>query len=169
MNAHERRWIALGPMVCIAHDEGIVLLEFCDRRALEREIHDLRRRFDSVIVPSRHAFHDQLAAEIAAYFDGTSMEFNTPLHMVGSEFQRSTWQQLQSIPVGTTRTYGEQARAIGRPGAARAVGRANGENRIAIVVPCHRVIGGDGSLVGYAGGLWRKRWLLRHEATFAES
>ncbi len=168
--AHEsaRLWATwfetpLGPMVSIAHDEGVVLLEFTDRRALEREVHDLRARFDSPIVPGRHSHHEQLGVELDAYFAGESFTFTTPLHLVGSDFQRAVWRELQTIPPGETRTYGAQAAAIGRPGAARAVGRANGENRIAIVIPCHRVIGADGSLVGYAGGVWRKRWLLGHE------
>ncbi len=162
-------WIEtpLGPMVSIAHDEGIVLLEFCDRRALEREVQRLRARFASTIVPTQHPHLDQLKNELAAYFAGDMLGFSTPLHMVGSAFQIDTWEQLRSIPPGQTRSYSEQAEAIGRPNAARAVGRANGENRIAILIPCHRVIGSNGALVGYGGGIWRKRWLLHHEVSHA--
>lgn len=161
------RWLEtpLGPMVAIAHEEGLVLLEFCDRRALEREVRDLRRRFRSIVVAAPHPHLDAIERDLAAWFRDPRHPFTVPLHLVGTPFEVATWRGLRRIPVGETRSYGAQAAALGRPGAARATGRANGANRIAIVVPCHRVIGADGALVGYGGGLWRKRWLLRHEAT----
>ncbi|KAF1006282.1 MAG: Methylated-DNA--protein-cysteine methyltransferase [Luteibacter sp.] len=87
--------------------------------------------------------------------------------MHGSPFTRSVWDELMTIPPGTTRSYSAIAASAGRPTAVRAVARANGANQIAIVIPCHRVIGADGSLTGYGGGLWRKEWLLRHERKFA--
>ena len=101
--------------------------------------------------------------ELRAYFDGRSAGFSTPLALHGSAFTRSVWDELMAIPSGVTRAYSEVAAAIGRPAAVRAVARANGANQIGIVIPCHRVIGADGTLTGYGGGLWRKRWLIEHE------
>jgi methylated-DNA-[protein]-cysteine S-methyltransferase len=101
--------------------------------------------------------------QLCAYFEGELIEFEIPLHLEGTDFQLRVWQELMSIPYGTTISYAEQAQRIGRPGAARAVGAANGRNPISIVVPCHRVIGANGTLTGYGGGLDRKQWLLEHE------
>jgi methylated-DNA-[protein]-cysteine S-methyltransferase len=103
--------------------------------------------------------------QLEAYFDGERVEFDVPLSFDGAPaFFESVWQRLLAIPFGTTVTYGELARELGRPSAARAVGMANGRNPISVIVPCHRVIGAGGGLTGYAGGLDRKRYLLRHEA-----
>ena len=108
---------------------------------------------------------DRARAAFASYFAGSAAELDAlPLDLHGSEFQREVWRALREIPLGTTASYGEIARRVGRPGAARAVGDANRRNPVGIAIPCHRVIGGDGRLVGYAGGLERKRWLLDHEA-----
>jgi methylated-DNA-[protein]-cysteine S-methyltransferase len=104
------------------------------------------------------------SAQLAAYFDGSLRDFQLPLALAGSPFFRRVWEAVRAIPFGETRTYGEIAAEIGRPGAARAVGLANGRNPVPIIVPCHRLIGADGSLTGYGGGLPRKRWLLDHEA-----
>jgi methylated-DNA-[protein]-cysteine S-methyltransferase len=106
--------------------------------------------------------------QLRAYFEGELIEFEIPLRMAGTEFQRLAWNELIKIPYGTTISYAEQAQRIGRPGAARAVGAANGRNPIAIVVPCHRVIGANGTLTGYGGGLDRKQWLLDHETILSE-
>ena len=103
------------------------------------------------------------AHQLTAYFSGELTAFDLPLRLKGTPFQLSVWEELLKIPYGETRTYLDIARALGNPGAARAVGAANGANPIAIIVPCHRVIASDGSLGGYAGGMWRKAWLLRHE------
>ncbi len=103
--------------------------------------------------------------QLRAYFAGELRTFELPLRMAGTPYQRLAWNGLLTIPFGATISYAEQARRIGRPGAARAVGSANGRNPISIVVPCHRVIGADGTLTGYGGGLDRKEWLLRHEAS----
>ena len=103
-------------------------------------------------------------AQLDAYFAGSPVEFDVPLSLSGTEFQRRVWAELQEIPLGETISYGELARRLGTPGASRAVGLANGRNPVAIVVPCHRVIGANGRLTGYGGGLERKAWLLRHEA-----
>ncbi len=102
-------------------------------------------------------------AQLDAYFNGTRTEFDLPLELQGTDFQRRVWRELIEIPFGSTRTYAEIAAALGDPKTVRAVGVANGRNPVAIIVPCHRVVGSDGSLIGYAGGLWRKEWLLAHE------
>jgi len=106
-------------------------------------------------------------AQLVEYFSGDRLEFDLPLAAVGTDFQRKVWRELCRIPYGVTISYGELARRIGQPGAARAVGLANGSNPLPIVVPCHRVIGADGSLTGFGGGIERKRWLLAHEARYA--
>ena len=157
----------LGPMVAGAEDRGVCLLEFSDRRMLEAQIVTLRRRLQAALVPADHPLLDRLKQELAEYFAGTRRDFEVPLHAPGTEFQTQVWDALREIPFGETRSYEQLARAIGARAAVRAVGRANGMNRIAILVPCHRVIGKDGTPVGYGGGLWRKRWLLDHEAKTA--
>lgn len=153
----------LGTMLALADDAGLRLLEFVDRRGLERELVGLRRRLKCAIVPGHHALLDQIACELTEYFAGKRMAFTVPLAPVGSEFQRRVWAELQRIAPGRTRSYAEMASRLGIPKGPRAVGRANGSNMLAIVIPCHRVINADGSLCGYAGGLWRKQRLLDHE------
>ena len=153
----------LGPMLMGSTDTGVALLEFTDRRMLETQLQRLARKRNCAFVPGSTAAGRQLEEELAAYFEGRLEDFRTPLEPAGTEFQQAVWQVLRDIPYGETRSYGEQARLLGRPSAVRAVARANGDNPIAIVVPCHRVIGADGTLTGYGGGLWRKRWLLHHE------
>ncbi|TMA33132.1 MAG: methylated-DNA--[protein]-cysteine S-methyltransferase [Deltaproteobacteria bacterium] len=124
-------------------------------------------RATSVRTPAQRML-ERACAAFASYFAGSAAALAAlPLDPRGSDFQHRVWRALREIPLGTTASYGEIARRIGRPGAARAVGDANRRNPIAIAIPCHRVIGGDGRLVGYAGGLARKRWLLEHEARCA--
>ena len=106
----------------------------------------------------------EAAAQLEAYFNGERTAFDLPLDLVGTPFQLEAWRALAEVPFGTTVTYGEQARRLGRPNAFRAVGAANGANPVPIVLPCHRVVGSDGSLTGFGGGLATKRWLLDHEA-----
>ncbi|HUH92263.1 MAG TPA: trifunctional transcriptional activator/DNA repair protein Ada/methylated-DNA--[protein]-cysteine S-methyltransferase [Casimicrobiaceae bacterium] len=163
------RWIEtpLGPMLALADDRGLALLEFVDRRGLERELEILRGRLKRTILPGPHRYLDQIEAELQAYFDGRSLVFRTPIAMGGSVFQRAVWKALLDIPPGATRSYAEIAAAVGKAAAVRAVGRANGDNPLCLIVPCHRVIGADGTLTGYGGGLWRKQWLLEHERTHA--
>jgi len=153
----------LGPMLSGATQDGVVILEFTDRRMLETQLQRLARKLDCAFVPGQNQVSRQLEQELTAYFEGRLHAFSVPLKPAGTEFQRAAWRVLESIPYGETRSYGEQARLLGRPSAVRAVARANGDNPIAIVVPCHRVIGADGTLTGYGGGLWRKRWLLHLE------
>jgi AraC family transcriptional regulator of adaptative response/methylated-DNA-[protein]-cysteine methyltransferase len=157
-------WIdtPLGPMLAIAGDRGLELLEFVDRRALETELRELRRSLGA-IVPGDHPVLSQTRDELREYFEGQRQAFTMLLNQRGSEFQLKAWQALCRIPYGETRSYSDMARAVGSPAAVRAIGRVNGQNRIAIVVPCHRVIRSDGSLCGYGGGRWRKQWLLDHE------
>lgn len=159
------RWLEtpLGPMLAVASDAGLVLLEFVDRRALESELKDLRREFSAVIVPGDHVVLDRAARELAEYFAGSRTTFGVPLDPRGSAFEHRVWRALQAIPFGQTSSYAAIAAALGNASASRAIGRANGRNRIAILIPCHRVIRSDGELCGYGGGLWRKRWLLSHE------
>lgn len=160
------RWIEtpLGPMLAVSSDRGVCLCDFIDRRGLERAIERLRRATGAVIVPGEAPHLARLADELREYFAGTRSTFDVPLDVrTGTAFQRRAWAYLRSIPAGRTRSYGTQARALGDPGAARAVGSANGMNYLSILIPCHRVIAESGALVGYGGGLARKRWLLDHE------
>lgn len=153
----------LGTMLALADEQGLRLLEFVDRRGLEREISLLRRSLKCAVVPGNNATLDATAQQLTAYFADPTIQFSLPLAPIGSEFQRKVWAELQRIPVGRTRSYREMAQHVGVPKAARAIGRANGSNMIAIVIPCHRVIAADGGLSGYAGGVWRKQRLLDHE------
>lgn len=153
----------LGPLLAAANDAGICLLEYTDRRMLAKNLETLRQRFDGAVVPGEHPWLAQLRRELAGYFSGNRSEFTVPLASRGTPFQEKVWRELQRIPHGQTIAYDELARRIGQPTAQRAVARANGMNRICILIPCHRVIGKDGTLTGYGGGLWRKRLLLELE------
>jgi AraC family transcriptional regulator of adaptative response/methylated-DNA-[protein]-cysteine methyltransferase len=150
----------LGPMLAGATEEGVCLLEFIDRRMLETQIKRLKKTLKAEFIPGSNPHFETLDQQISEYFEGTRKEFSVPLVTAGTDFQEKVWRILQEIPYGTTRSYKEQAQRIGNPQAVRAVARANGDNRISIIIPCHRVIGSDGSLTGYGGGLWRKQYLL---------
>jgi len=154
----------LGTMVAGDFKGRLCLLEFADRRALETEIADLERLLGAASAPGRTELHGETERQLGEYFAGQRRAFELELELAGTEFQRTAWKALLSIPYGETRSYKDEAKAIGRPEAVRAVARANGQNRVAIVVPCHRVIGSDGSLTGYGGGLPRKRALLDIES-----
>lgn len=153
----------LGPMLAGATEEGICLLEFTDRKMLETQLKRLKKYFNSEFITSENKHINQLNIELNEYFEGNRKLFDVPLDFPGSEFQVKVWTELLKIPYGETRSYKNQAKAIGKPEAVRAVAKANGDNRISILIPCHRIIGSDGSLTGYGGGLARKRWLLNHE------
>lgn len=155
----------LGPMFACATKQGLCLLEFTDRRALESEFKDLCQRLNAVILPGENIHLLEAQKQITEYFLGQRKNFDIPLHCPASAFQQSVWQALQQIPYGETRSYKEQAIFLNNPKAVRAVANANGHNRIAIIIPCHRVIGSNGQLTGYAGGLARKKWLLDFEAS----
>lgn len=162
-------WIdtPLGGMIAIADDHALHLLEFIDRKALPQGLRKLSLLVGGRIGLGRNALHDRLADELAAFFAGGLPLFSVPIQLHGTDFQKQAWQALREIPAGQTRSYAELARAIGRPSAVRAVARANATNRLALVVPCHRVIGADGTLTGYAGGLWRKERLIAIEQAYA--
>jgi AraC family transcriptional regulator of adaptative response/methylated-DNA-[protein]-cysteine methyltransferase len=158
-------WIEspVGPLIAGADDRGICLLEFSDRRMLEAQIQTLSRRLRRPLVPGEHHYLEALRAELGEYFAGTRKVFEVPLNAPGTPFQERVWKALLTIPYGEVRSYEQIAKAVGSPKAVRAVGTANGMNRIAIVIPCHRVIGKDGSPTGYGGGIWRKQRLLALE------
>ena len=155
----------LGRMVAGATDAGVCMLVFEDSGAVEERIERLREVLDARLEPGKSRVLVQLEAQIDDYFRGRRCDFSVPLLLVGTSFQIRAWKVLLEIPFGNVLTYGEQARVAGRPNAARAVARADAANMVSIVVPCHRVIGKNGSLTGYAGGLWRKRRLLDIEGT----
>jgi AraC family transcriptional regulator of adaptative response/methylated-DNA-[protein]-cysteine methyltransferase len=150
-------------MLAVSSGRGICLLEFLDRRALAAELRALSARLGIAIVPGSNEHLDRLRTELDAYFRGALRRFEVPLDLSGTPFQRRVWSRVLEIPFGDTVSYSRIAEEVGRREAVRAVGHANGRNPVAIVVPCHRVVRTDGSLCGYGGGLWRKRWLLQHE------
>ena len=153
----------LGPMVAAATDDALHLLEFANRRMLETQFRRVVAATDGVPVPGSNEIIELLRDELDRYYTGTLREFTVPCAMPGTAFQERVWSELRRIPYGETRSYAELATAVERPTAIRAVGRTNGDNRLAIIVPCHRVVGADGSLTGYGGGLWRKQRLLEIE------
>lgn len=153
----------LGPMMIIADEKGVYLLEFIDKCGLECEIEQLRIKTKSVIISGKTLALESITQELHAYFLGTLTEFKTPLHLLGSPFQKRVWEKLLHIPYGVTRTYAAQAETMGKAKAYRAVANANGANQLTIVIPCHRIINSNGKLGGYAGGVARKQWLIDHE------
>jgi AraC family transcriptional regulator, regulatory protein of adaptative response / methylated-DNA-[protein]-cysteine methyltransferase len=157
----------LGPMIAAADDAALCLLEFADRRSLPLQLSRLRQRLDCGFAAGAHPLLARTHSELEEYFAGTRRHFTLKIDVPGTEFQQAVWRQLQQIPYGETSTYESVARAIGNPRAVRAVGRANGDNRLAILLPCHRVVRSDGTLSGYAGGVRRKEWLLAHERAIA--
>ncbi|MGO8694890.1 MAG: bifunctional transcriptional activator/DNA repair enzyme AdaA [Rectinemataceae bacterium] len=158
-------WIdsPLGPLIAGATERGVCLLEFSDRRMLETQARILRSRLGLPVAPGTSPHIVQLETELAEYFAGKRKGFEVSIFEPGTTFQERVWQALRQIPFGETISYAALAQAIGEPKSVRAVANANGYNRIAIVVPCHRVIGADGGLGGYGGGIWRKQRLLELE------
>jgi len=155
-------WIEtpLGPVVAAANERGVCLLEFTDRRMLETQFTTLKKLFSSAIIPGENGHLNQLKKELNAYFAGNLRQFSVPLDYPGSPFQVRVWNELLRIPYGETCSYEKLARCVGLESGQRAVGTANGRNRISIVIPCHRVVNKNGKLGGYGGGLWRKQHLL---------
>ena len=154
----------LGDMLAVASPQGLCLLEFVGQGGVERELAQVEAARGGSVEPGDSPVLAQTAHELAEYFAGQRQRFGVPLDLVGTPFQISAWHALLAIPYGQTRSYAEQARAIDRPTATRAVAAANGNNKVSIIVPCHRVIGSDGSLTGFGGGLPRKRALLALES-----
>lgn len=153
----------LGEMFACAVEEGICLLEFKDRKNIELQFKSLSKTLNAEFVEKDHQHFHQLEEELTEYFEGKRERFETPLYITGTDFQKKVWQLLTEIPMGMTRTYKQQSEFLGNLKAIRSVGTANGMNKIAILIPCHRVIGSNGELVGYAGGIWRKQKLLELE------
>jgi AraC family transcriptional regulator of adaptative response/methylated-DNA-[protein]-cysteine methyltransferase len=153
----------LCPMRAATTDRGICLLEMGSPQRRSRETQELETAYGCAMRTGSHPLLDQLAGELAAYFSGDLQHFSVPLDTPGTEWQQRVWAELVRIPFGQTTSYGELANRMGNPGGSRAVGLANGRNRVSIVIPCHRVIASDGTLHGYGGGIERKRWLLEHE------
>lgn len=153
----------LGTMIACANENGICMLEFSDRKALPTEFKDISKHFDANIVQGENPHFKTLEKELEEYFEGKLKDFTVPLAPVGTDFQKKVWEILRTIPYGTTRTYQQQADILGNPKAVRAVANANGLNKISIIIPCHRVIGSNGTLTGYGGGIWRKQKLLELE------
>lgn len=150
----------LGPLLLCATPAAICRLDFGDQRPLDKQIPTLQQRFGCPVVPGTNAPIEKLTDELARYFAGELREFSVPLFYPGTPFQQSVWNELRRISYGQTISYEELARRVGRPGAQRAAGQANGANPIGIVIPCHRVVNKSGQLGGYGGGLWRKQFLL---------
>lgn len=154
----------LGPMFAAASDDSLFLLEFMDRRMLKTQLTTLHRRLAARFVWGSNGVLANTESELGEYFAGSRRSFTLALELPGTAFQQAVWQQLIRIPYGTTTSYSAIAASVGSPDAVRAVGKANGDNRIAVIVPCHRVVQSDGALCGYGGGLWRKRKLLELES-----
>ena len=150
-------------MFVCATDKGVCLLEFVDRRMLESEFKDLQRLLKANIIFGENVHIKQTKKEIKEYFEEGRKTFYVALETPGTDFQNVVWDCLREINYGETTTYLQQAEKIGNPKATRAVASANGNNRISIIIPCHRVIGKDGKMTGYGGGIERKRWLIDYE------
>jgi len=153
----------LGTMLAVANEQALYVLDFVDRHNLEHTIEQLKIKTKSAIIPGRARHIDSIEQELALYFAGCLKEFKTPVHLAGSLFQQNVWNSLICIPYGTTISYAQEARMIGKPSAHRAVANANGANQLVIIIPCHRIIRSDGNLGGYGAGITRKQWLLNHE------
>jgi len=159
----------MGLLFLACTERGLRHLDFMDRKSLKRMIKDRSTRLeDPEWVPSLIDLQD-VVQQMDDYLCGLRKSFDVKLDLIGSEFQLSVWKALLDVPYGETRTYGGIAKTIGQPRSARAVGLANNQNSVAIIIPCHRVIGANGKLTGYGGGIQRKRWLLKHEERFAST
>ncbi|MDH4200434.1 MAG: methylated-DNA--[protein]-cysteine S-methyltransferase [Spirochaetia bacterium] len=153
----------LGPMFAAATDKGLCLLEFCNQQMIETQLKRLKQLLRAEFIPGKSKYFDMLNQQLKEYFAKERQKFDIPLEFPGTDFQISAWQTLQKIPYGKTWSYEKQAMETGKPKAIRAIAKANSENRISIIIPCHRVIGKNGKLTGYGGGLWRKKFLLELE------
>ncbi len=161
------KWVQtpIGAMLCIVNDDGLHLLEFFDRKGLPTELEKLRKKTGFICFKD-HDYFKQIENQLREYFNGERKNFSIKCAQFGTKFEKEVWLELQNIPYGEVKSYSLQAIAINNPKAVRAVARANGSNKIAIIIPCHRVIGSDGSMTGYGGKIWRKEWLLKHEKKF---
>lgn len=155
----------LGRITLGSTNKGLCLLEFDDEKRINNHFNQFKKYWDVEIIEEETSITTTTKNQLAAYFLNQQTTFDVPLDLAGTAFQLKVWNELLKIPFGSTRSYKEQAIAVGNLKAIRAVATANGENRISIIIPCHRVIGSDGSLIGYGGGIWRKQKLLELETT----
>lgn len=153
----------VGPLLLGASDDGLSILSFSEGRSVAANATRLARQLKRPVLAGTHRYLDLTEKQLAEYFAGKRRDFDLPLDYPGTPFQRAVWSALRRIPFGRTWSYEQLARAVGRPGAQRAVGTANGSNRIAIIIPCHRVVNKSGKIGGYGGGVWRKEFLLNLE------
>ncbi|WP_085065663.1 methylated-DNA--[protein]-cysteine S-methyltransferase [Rickettsia peacockii] len=153
----------LGSMLAISDTERLYLLDFVESKGLEYKIKRLKINTKSAITEDRTRPIISIEEELKSYFSGTLQKFNTPIYLLGSEFQKLVWQELMNVPYGETRSYFTQAKLIGMERSCRAVANANGANKFVIIIPCHRIINNNGKLGGYGSGLDRKKWLIEHE------
>ena len=153
----------IGEMLACSTDKGICLLEFKERKDLNKQLKSITSYFKREIIPGNNKDLLKLQGQLNLYFDKRLESFNLSIEMAGTEFQRSVWNVLLEMPFGTTKSYMDLTKILGDPNAIRAVANANAANKIAIIIPCHRIIGSDGSLTGYAGSIWRKKHLLNLE------
>ncbi len=153
----------IGEMLAIANEGGIYLLEFTQHPHIEKKVERLLKQLKSKVISGRNSVLDRLEMQLSSYFDGQLIQFKIPIIFTGTPFQHFAWDALKEIPYAQTKSYAEQAESVGNPSAYRAIANANGANRLAIIVPCHRVINSNGCLGGYGGGVEKKQWLLDHE------
>jgi AraC family transcriptional regulator of adaptative response/methylated-DNA-[protein]-cysteine methyltransferase len=158
----------LGTMIAAATDKGICMFEFADYKLLDLQLKQLATAFKTSFIQGENSHFDTLRKQLNEYFKGKRKDFAIPLDLVGTEFQKQVWLNLLKIPYGSTTSYAKQAKLLGKPSAVRAVANANGKNKISIILPCHRVIGTNGSLTGYGGGIERKKKLLEFEKRMCE-
>lgn len=154
----------IGNMLACSVTGGICTLEFCDNQDLASEQRKLLEAFNASIVEQSNEVIDLLETQLKEYFEGKRKSFSISLNLIGTDFQKKVWNHLLGVDYGKTITYKEQAKALGDLKALRAVAGANGANKIPIIIPCHRVVGSQGNLTGYSGGLWRKKFLLDLES-----
>ncbi len=153
----------LGLMRMGASDAGLCMFDFQGEKSTGRVPARVEAHFNGAITEAEHPIFDAVRKQVIDYFSGTLQDFDVPLHFIGNDFQVGVWRGLLDIPYGETISYKTQAIRLGNELAIRAIASTNGENHLAIIAPCHRVIGSDGSLTGYGGGVHNKRWLLDHE------
>ena len=154
----------IGKMLACANSDGVCLLEFLDREDLSKQQEHLKGFLQAGIIEGENSHLLTLEKQLSEYFEKQRTVFEIPIVLTGTPFQERVWMALQEIPFGKTMTYQSLTNQLGNPKAIRAVAGANGANKMAIIIPCHRVVGSDGSMTGYAGGIWRKQWLLEHES-----
>lgn len=155
----------VGSMVLVANEQGLCLAEFADDLSMEIRLQSFEKKTGLTFSGLSNQINELAKDQLVQYFKKELTEFNVPLSPYGTAFQKEVWKLLSTIPFGQTKTYKSQADQFNSPDAIRAIASANGKNPLAIIIPCHRVLGSDGSLTGYAGGLWRKKWLLEHEGS----